>query len=317
MGPKKGKFVRPTLPNPFMQTPQPQIGSEQIDQLFNLLVDKLSNLYPPQVSNSQVVAAFENELKSGKSDVNLSDLKKPDRKEKFRNKRHELRHAFDAKLEFELRKDVTIGLKKCLRDLSANRLCAVLFDSTVNLEPMRCIFEKGQPDGPTIIGVANLGECVRKPLGFPAVCIGFKNEVLAKAKEGKESVSHHFYPIIELINAVLAIDAKISKSVCDIVSKGDSAKKTSAKCDILNISTEKCKGPVISTASCIQNNVYSNEALSAMPQIELLYREDSNTRAFIPGEKRAMLVEDKNLFANSDFISCSSESPNNKRKKLY
>ena len=53
----------------------------EIDKLFNLLVDKLSNLYPPQVSNLQVVAAFENELKSGKSDVNLSDLKKPDRKE--------------------------------------------------------------------------------------------------------------------------------------------------------------------------------------------------------------------------------------------
>ena len=138
---------------------------------------------------------------------------------------------------------------------------------------------------------------------------------MTKTKEG-ESASHHYYPIIELINSVLANDAKISKSVCDIVSRGDSAKETSGKCDILNSSTEKCKGPVISAAASIQNNVYSNGTLSATPQIELLYREDSNTRVFIPGEKRTMLIEEKK-FDNSDFISCSSESPNKKRQKLY
>ena len=317
MGPKTnkkgGKNVRPTLANSFMPT-EPQLGADDIDKLLHLLIDKLSNLYPPQISNKQVMVEIENELITPSSDVTFSDLNKTDRKEKIRNKRKELRHANDSSLNITLRKDVTIGLKKCLRDLSANCLCVLIFDSTVNLEPMRCIFEKGLSNGPTIIGIPKLGEWVRKPLGFPSICLGFNNNVLSKQEASTSD--HHFYPVVDLINSFVK-NEKISKSVCDIVSKGENYKGDDRKCDTLINTSEKsllsneCKENFVN----IKTEQLELKTFTEMPKIGLLYRKDANTRVFVPESKMREPVGSDHLFDDNDFISLS-ESPVIKRQKM-
>ena len=98
--------------------------------------------------------------------------------------------------------------------MSANNICLLIFDSTVNLEPMRCIFEKGLYNS-NIIGVPSLGDAVKKSLGFPSICIGFKNRV----KENTGDLKSHFYPVVEFVNSFVQTHNKVSKSICDIVSK--------------------------------------------------------------------------------------------------
>ena len=313
MGPKtnkKGaKNVRPTLGNSFLEN-VPQLGVDEIEKLRNLLLEKLKNIYPPAISTKQVMDAIEVESKSSNDSPKFSELNKRDRKEKYKERRKELRHSNDSSLNFELRKDVTIGLKKCLKELSANRLCVLIFDSTVNLEPMRCLFEKGISNSPTIIGIPKLGECVKKPLGFSAICLGFDNAALS---QNSSTDSHYFYPIVEFINSVVLSETKYSKSICDIVSKGD-------KFEEIVPATNKPKNdpPIGNRTSNFEQSKDSTEQikvtrLKKLPKIEILYRNDITTRVFVPGSK---IKTNKREFDNNmDFISFS-ESPNIKKQKL-
>ena len=195
MGPKPkkkaAKNAKPTLPNPFIEN-VPQLGFEEVERILNLLVEKLKNIYPLPVSNKQVMDVIEAEPST---DITFSSLPKIERKEKFRDKRKEIRHSSDSDLNIELRKYISIGLKKCLKQLSTDSLCVLIFDSTVNLEPMRNIFEKGLNNSPIIIGLPKLGECVKKSLGFPAICLGFIKEILQAEHESEEA--NHFHSIIQ------------------------------------------------------------------------------------------------------------------------
>ena len=126
MGPKPnkkaGKNIRPTLPNPFIEN-IPQIGTKELDTILSILVDKLKNIYPLPVSNKQVMDAIEAELPT---DISFSTLTKGERKEKFRDKRKEIRHSSDSNLNVEFRKYISIGLKQCLKDLSTNNLSVLI-----------------------------------------------------------------------------------------------------------------------------------------------------------------------------------------------
>ena len=163
-----------------------------------------------RISNQEIVAKLKEEDSEGR--INITKLSKTERKEKFHEKRREMRLAkTEGQLDFKYRKDVTIGLKKCLKGLSIpGQFCALLFDSSVNLEPMRCLFEKGQkpPNGPVILGIHKLGELVRKPLGFPAVCVAFAKYIV------DERPAHHFYPIVQLLLGESSLSG--SRLSCDI-----------------------------------------------------------------------------------------------------
>lgn len=317
MGPKPnkkgGKNVRPTLANSFIPT-QPELGKEEVEKLLNLLIDKLANLYPPQISNQQVMAAINDEFVGQNDGLSFSKLPKDQRKEQFRKRRKELRHANDSLLNVNLRKDVAIGLKKCLKDLSANHLCALIFDSTVNLEPMRCIFEKGPHNGPTIIGIPKLGESIRKPLGFSAICLGFNNDII---KGQQDPTSNHFYPVLELINNLVK-NGRPSPLVCDIVKIGEKNKESDPTCDILTTTNQNFNVSIESDDNSISKETKNIKAdsftFSAMPKIELLYRDDNNTRVFVPTSKISVPggIE---LCDNSDFIGFS-DSPDSKRLKM-
>ena len=221
MGPKpnkKGnKNARPTLPNPFLEeTAQPRV--EEIQSIQLLLEKRLCNLYPPQVSTKQVLDVINDEPHFQNISTNFKKMNKNDKREIIRKKRKEMRHLEDSKLNILLRNDIIIGLKKCLKEMSNNTLCALIFDSTVNLEPMRCIFQKGGSNAPYIIGIPKLGETLKKPLGFPAICIGFNRDVIKPQNDARSE--HHFYPIIQQIQSFINSDVKVSKSICEIVSKG-------------------------------------------------------------------------------------------------
>merc|ERR1712223_2178710 len=243
-----------------------------------LLVNKLSNIYPPQVNNKQVMNSLEQDSKNQseesnqKSEPNFSNLNKKEKLQLFRNKRKELRYANHSTLNVKLREDITIGLKKCLKELSLNNICVLIFDSTVNLEPMRCIFEKGLHNL-NIIGIPNLGESVKKSLGFPTICVGFKNIVKDEVNNMKQT--NHFYPIVELVSSFVQ-SHKVSKSICDIVRKEKVEEKNTDKFN-------KSTNDTIPEKHILDKTVKaSRDKDEELPKIEILYRDDNNTRVFIP-----------------------------------
>ena len=312
MGPKNNKKVknaRPTLSNPFMENVY-QPGAEQIEKLLELLANKLLNIYPPQVNNKQVMSSLEQEFKNQneesnqKSEPNLcSNLNKKEKLQLFRNKRKELRYANHSTLNVKLREDITIGLKKCLKELSLNNICVLIFDSTVNLEPMRCIFEKGLHNL-NIIGIPNLSDSVKKSLGFPTICIGFKNVVKDEVNDVKHT--NHFYPIVELVRSFVK-SHKVSKSICDIVRKEKVEDKNPDK-------NNKPTNDTIPEKHIVEKTVKASyDKDDELPKIEILYRKDSNTRVFIPTSNQNNCKSKKDM--NCDFISFSEE-PQLKKQKL-
>jgi hypothetical protein len=307
MGPKPkkktAKNIRPTLPNPFIEN-VPQLEEKEVETILNLVVDKLKNIYPLPVSNKQIMDVIE-----PSTDISFSTLPKSERKEKFRDKRKEIRHSSDSKLNIELRKYISIGLKKCLKQLSTNSLCVLIFDTTINLEPMRNLFEKGLSNSPIIIGVPKLGECVKKSLGFPAICLGFINEIL-QAEQGSEE-AHHFYPIIELIRTFVKSETNVLNSTCDIVSKGEKIKHEAFKA---KIDGGICNKP---QNAMFEDEIVENEKVlqryTKMPNIEILYRKDTNSRVFIPELKKSSIKTDG--AEHSDFL-VFSEDIDAKRQKI-
>ena len=305
MGPKsnkKVKNIKPTLPNPYMEN-IPQLGKEQIDKLLELLTQNLKNIYPPQVTNRQVMSHMEQKTKNN-SDTSEKKYDKKERNELFKAKRKELRYENSSNLNIELRGDITIGLKKCLKELSSNNLCVLLFDSTVNLEPMRCIFEKGQYNL-NIIGIPNLGNSVKSSLGFSTICIGFK--MIVKETMIDKKSTHHFYPIVEYVSSFVESHNKVSKTICDIVKKETTVK---AKQNDDMVLCDKLLSEKNRTEQIPKDSI---EKESQLPKIEILYRKDNQSRVFIPTS--ASSISKNNLTMNSDFISLSEE-PESKKLKM-
>ena len=308
MGPKnnkKVKNVRPTLPNPFLENiTKPE--KEHIDTLLELLAEKLKNIYPPPVTNKQVMSSLRREITVDREET-FSDINsnKKEKKRLFKAKRNELRNENHSTLNITLREDITIGLKKCLKEMSANNICLLIFDSTVNLEPMRCIFEKGQYDS-NIIGVPNLGDAVKKSLGFPSICIGFKNRVKEKTDDLKYT---HFYPVVEFVNSFVRSHNKVSKSVCDIVSKEEAGTKINQTNETDMVAS---KDLAMETNKIERIEMESNCKDNTFPTIEILYRTDNKTRVFIPISNS--LNSKNELSTSCDFISFS-EAPKAKKQK--
>ena len=305
MGPKsnkKAKNIKPTLPNPYMEN-IPQLGKEQIDKLLELLTQKLKNIYPPQVTNRQVMSHMEQKTKDN-TDTSEKKYDKKERNELFKAKRKELRYENSSNLNTDLRDDITIGLKKCLKELSSDKLCVLLFDSTVNLEPMRCIFEKGQQNL-NIIGIPNLGDSVKSSLGFSTICIGFKKIVKETVIDNK--CINHFYPIVEYVSSFVESHIKVSKTICDIVKKETTVK---TKQDDNMVTCDKQLSEKDKTEKVPKE---SREKENELPKIEILYRKDNHSRVFIPSSSSS--ISKNNLTINSDFISLS-ESPECKKRKM-
>jgi len=305
MGPKsnkKAKNIKPTLPNPYMEN-IPQLGKEQIDKLLELLNQKLKNIYPPQVTNRQVMSHMEQKTRDN-TDSAEKKYDKKERNELFKAKRKELRHENSSNLNTELRGDFAIGLKKCLKELSSNNLCALLFDSTVNLEPMRCIFEKGQHNL-NIVGIPNLGDSVKSSLGFSTICIGFKKIVKETVIDKK--CTHHFYPIVEYVSSFLESHIKVPRTICDIVKKETMVKTKQDDNMVL------CNKPLSEKNKTEQITKESIEIENQLPKIEILYRKDNHSRVFIPSSTSS--ISKNNLSIESDFISLS-ESPECKKRKM-
>ena len=316
MGPKpnkKGnKNARPTLPNPFLEeTAKPRV--EEIQSIVSLLEKRLCNLYPPQVSTKQVLDVINDEPHFQNISTNFKKMNKNDKREIIRKKRKEMRHLDDSKLNILLRNDIIIGLKKCLKEMSNNTLCALIFDSTVNLEPMRCIFQKGGSNAPYIIGIPKLGETLKKPLGFPAICIGFNRDVIKPQNDARSE--HHFYPIIQQIQSFINSDVKVSKSICEIVSKGRDNEIKCQKRDSLcedSQTTIDMNEHVRSPTERIERII--GTVFTQLPKIEMLYRSDDSSRIFIP---QVNVVDESTNHAieDNDFLSLS-KSPDAKRKKM-
>merc|ERR1719412_1541860 len=258
------------------------------------------------VSNKQVINGIEGETSAS---IPFSTLPKSERKEKFRDKRKEIRHSSDSNLNVELRRYISIGLKKCLKQLSTNSLCILIFDTTINLEPMRNIFEKGLNNSPIIIGVPKLGECVKKSLGFPAICLGFMNEILQAEQVSEEA--YHFYPIVELIRSFVKSETNVLKSTCDIVSKGENIKNE--PCRTKTDQSNLHKPQNINFKYKIIEDEEINETYTKMPKIEILYRKDTKSRVFIPETRKNSIRADEDTC--SVFLGFS-EDIDAKRQKM-
>jgi hypothetical protein len=126
---------------------------------------------------------------------------------------------------------------------------------------------------------------------------------------------HHFYPIIQQIQSFINSDVKVSKSICEIVSKGRDNEIKCQKRDNLREDSqttidmnEQVRSPTERIERIIDNG------FTQLPKIEMLYRNDDSSRIFIPPVN---VVDESTNHAieNNDFLSLS-KPPDAKKKKM-
>jgi len=119
----------------------------------------------------------------------------------------------------------------------------------------------------------------------------------------------HFYPVVEFVNSFVRSHNKVSKSVCDIVSKEEAGTKINQTNETDMVAS---KDLAMETNKTERIEMESNCKDNTFPTIEILYRTDNKTRVFIPISNS--LNSKNELSTSCDFISFS-EAPKAKKQK--
>ena len=115
---------------------------------------------------------------------------KSERGDRIKKLKKEIRESKSPELlPAQLKESISVGLKQCLKEIEAENLRLVIFDSSVNLPAVRCLIDKGKLP---FTGVPNLGAILKQVIGFPGITIGFK-----------KNSNPHFEPFLTLIESGL------------------------------------------------------------------------------------------------------------------
>ena len=262
---KKGRQV---LVNPL--TTDAKVTEVQIEQLKMCLQDKLQQLFSRPFSSAQVLDDLSDTAKK-----ELFDLPKNERAKKLKLlKSQKKSEASKDLLPKEYLSGLVLGLKKCLKGLEQKSLKALLYDSEVNVESIKVLFDKGQIPMLALPGMSGL---VRSITGFPALSLGLP----AKIQDVK--VEAFFEPLMTMINQVPVIvneNVKKENNLPDLVPKKELLAKV-----------EHVQKPLETPLKC--------------PLVTLLKRDSIKDRAWHPPEEVKEVI-DEDVFMD-DFISFGSK----------
>ena len=274
MGNKKKKTVQ-LLSNPM--TNPVKAEQKHLEELKKLLREKLSNLYPnSQVSSAEIISEL-----SETDKVELFKLPRKERAKKLKSykilKREEI-SSTKTMLPSKFKNGLVLGLKKCLKQLESKTLNALIYDSEVNIDALKCLFDKGDLPMIPIPGVSTL---IRELLGFPALCFGFPKNL------NDVDIETHFKPILEICS--------ILKPQKEVLNEVKSEKESPPLPDVIP-------------------KVKRKSSKLAITKVTLLKRNSKSERIFDPSncDDNVENEDEKEAF-QGDFISFTSKPA--KRKK--
>ena len=169
---------------------------------------------------------------------------------------------------------IVLGLKKCLKGLEQKSLKALLYDSEVNVESIKVLFDKGQIPMVPLPGMSGV---VRSITGFPALCLGLP----AKIEDVK--VEAFFEPLMTMINQV-PVNVNANENV---VKKENKLPDLVPKKELL----AKVQKPIKTPLKC--------------PLVTLLKRDSIKERAWHPPEEVKEVIQEDAFM--DDFISFGSK----------
>ena len=304
---KKSK-ARQLLSNPMTNSiSNPE--KKPVEELQKMLRSKLSDLYSNiQVSSSEVISELSESEKT-----NLFQMPRKERTNQLKkyknNKKNEIKSS-KTLLPDKFKNALTLGLKKCLKGLENKSLQALIYDSTVNIEALKCLFDKGDIPMIPIPEVSNL---VREITGFPALCLGFTKEIVKDV-----DLENHFQSILDLCKSFHPGFAVKSK---EIIKTEGIKKEMIIKNDGNNVKSEA--NDVTENISKDLKKKSKKKKKVIGVKVTLLKRSSKNERVFDPtainvenncddkNNPDAKVKEEKEF--SGDFISFSSKPI--KRKK--
>ena len=262
---KKGRQV---LANPM--TTEAKVTEVQIEQLKICIQDKLEQLFMRPFSSALVLGDLSDTEKK-----ELFDLPKNERAKKLKLlKSQKKSNASKDLLPKEYLSGIVLGLKKCLKGLEQKYLKALLYDSEVNVESIKVLFDKGQIPMVPLPGMSGV---VRSITGFPALCLGLP----AKIEDVK--VEAFFEPLMTMINQV-PVNVNANENV---VKKENKLPDLVPKKELL----AKVQKPIKTPLKC--------------PLVTLLKRDSIKERAWHPPEEVKEVIQEDAFM--DDFISFGSK----------
>ena len=226
-----------------------------------LFFQVLKNLYPPSISTKMVLDSLDTESKSS-----LLKGPKSERNQKIKNIKKDLRNSKSSELlPLELRSSVCVGLRQCLKEVEAENLQLVIYDTSVNMPAIRCLIDKGKIP---IVGVPELGAILKSVIGFPGMTLGFK-----------KTVDSHFQSFLATLptsastkaddaeckepnRAVEKIESPKTKSSIEVLRRKEKSTRvfkpnsTKAEISVPKVKVEKAKSDFISFSSEEKTNSY-------------------------------------------------------------
>ena len=261
---KKGRQV---LVNPM--TTEAKVTEVQIEQLKICIQDKLEQLFTRPFSSAQVLGDLSDTDKK-----ELFDLPKNERAKKLKLLKSQKKNiASKDLLPKEYLSGIVLGLKKCLKGLEQKYLKALLYDSEVNVESIKVLFDKGQIPMVPLPGMSGV---VRSITGFPALCLGLP----AKIEDVK--VEAFFEPLMTMINQV-----PVNANENLVIKKENNLPDLVPKKELL----AKVQKPIKTPLKC--------------PLVTLLKRDSIKERAWHPPEEVKEVIEEDAFM--DDFISFGSK----------
>ena len=253
-------------------TTEAKVTEVQIEQLKICIQDKLEQLFMRPFSSALVLGDLSDTEKK-----ELFDLPKNERAKKLKLlKSQKKSNASKDLLPKEYLSGIVLGLKKCLKGLEQKSLKALLYDSEVNVESIKVLFDKGQIPMVPLPGMSGV---VRSITGFPALCLGLP----AKIEDVK--VEAFFEPLMTMINQV-----PVNANENLVVQKENNLPDLVPKKELL-AKVESVQRPIKTPLNC--------------PLVTLLKRDSIKERAWQPPEEVKEVIEEDALM--DDFISFGSK----------
>ena len=252
-------------------TTEAKVTEVQVEQLKVCIQDKLQQLFTRPFSSAQVLGDLSDTDKK-----ELFDLPKNERAKKLKLLKSQKKNiASKDLLPKEYLSGIVLGLKKCLKGLEQKSLKALLYDSEVNVESIKVLFDKGQIPMVPLPGMSGV---VRSITGFPALCLGLP----AKIEDVK--VEAFFEPLMTMINQV-PVNANEN-----VVKKENNLPDLVPKKELL-AKVESVQKPIKTPLKC--------------PLVTLLKRDSIKERAWHPPEEVKEVIQEDAFM--DDFISFGSK----------
>ena len=168
----------------------------------------MKNLFPPNVTTKMALDSLAADAKA-----ELLKAPKQSRNGKIKKIKKELRDSkLPELLPSELKNSVCIGVRQCLKEIEKENVCALIFDSSVNLPALRCLVDKGKLP---IAELPDLCSVLKRVVGFPGMTIGLK-----------KNSNLHFRPLLTVLESDFV---KVDEETKEKVSKRKPVAKVDPK----------------------------------------------------------------------------------------